>query len=70
MQNEQKEYVDLYVPKKCYATNRLINSKDYASVQVTLSDANLERTENEAPLTVVLSGFVRSKGNADAALNK
>jgi hypothetical protein len=31
----------------------------------------LNRDEaNKGALTVVLSGFVRSKGNADAALNK
>jgi small subunit ribosomal protein S21e len=38
MQNDQKEYVDLYVPRKCFATNRLLDAKDTASVQITLSD--------------------------------
>jgi small subunit ribosomal protein S21e len=38
MQNDQKQYVDLYVPRKCFATNKLLDAKDNASVQITLSD--------------------------------
>ena len=34
MQNENKEIVDLYIPRKCSWTNRLIEAKDKASVQV------------------------------------
>ena len=73
MQNSAGEYVDLYIPRKCEATNRLIDCKDTASVQITLNTdgLNLENQKDEQKkLTVVLSGFVRSKGNSDAALNK
>jgi hypothetical protein len=38
MQNDKNEYVDLYVPRRCFATNRLLDSKDNASVQISLSD--------------------------------
>ncbi len=38
MQNDQKQYVDLYVPRKCFATNKLLDSKDNASVQINLFD--------------------------------
>lgn len=37
MQNDQKQYVDLYVPRRCYATNKLLDARDHASVQVSLS---------------------------------
>ncbi len=37
MQNDQKQYVDLYVPRRCFATNKLLDAKDNASVQVSLS---------------------------------
>ncbi len=37
MQNDQKQYVDLYVPRRCYATNKLLDSRDNASVHITLS---------------------------------
>ncbi len=72
MQNSEGKYVDLYIPRKCYATNRLIDCKDTASVQITLNTEglNLEHQNEKNNLTVVLSGFVRSKGNSDAALNK
>ena len=72
MQNSNGEYVDLYIPRKCEATNRLIDCKDTASVQITLNTdgLNLEKKQDQKNFTVVLSGFVRSKGNSDAALNK
>ena len=73
MQNSEGQYVDLYIPRKCQATNRLIDCKDTASVQITLNTdgLNLEnQKDDQKKLTVVLSGFVRSKGNSDAALNK
>ena len=73
MQNSAGEYVDLYIPRKCEATNRLIDCKDTASVQITLNTdgLNLEKHKDDKKnFTVVLSGFVRSRGNSDAALNK
>ena len=73
MQNDKGEYVDLYVPRRCQATNRLLDAKDHASVQVTLTTSGLkefENTKKEQTLTMVLSGFVRTKGNSDAALNR
>ena len=73
MQNSAGEYVDLYIPRKCEATNRLIDCKDSASVQITLNTdgLNLEKQKDDKKnFTVILSGFVRSKGNSDAALNK
>ena len=73
MQNSAGEYVDLYIPRKCEATNRLIDCKDTASVQITLNTdgLNLEKQKDDKKnFTVVLSGFVRSRGNSDAALNR
>ena len=73
MQNSEGQYVDLYIPRKCQATNRLIDCKDTASVQITLNTdgLNVEKPKDEQKyFNVVLSGFVRSKGNSDAALNK
>jgi len=73
MQNSNGDYVDLYIPRKCEATNRLIDCKDTASVQITFNTDGLnveKRNDEQKNFTVVLSGFVRSKGNSDAALNK
>jgi len=36
MQNEQGDYVDIILPRKCAATNRLLHAKDHASVQINV----------------------------------
>ncbi|KAG7154970.1 40S ribosomal protein S21-like [Homarus americanus] len=38
MQNDAGEYVDLYVPRKCSASNRIIYAKDHASIQINLAE--------------------------------
>jgi small subunit ribosomal protein S21e len=73
MQNSEGNYVDLYIPRKCHATNRLLDCKDTASVQITLNTEGINfenKKEEQNKLTMVISGFVRTKGNSDAALNK
>ena len=73
MQDAQGTYVDLYIPRKCQATNRLLDSKDHASVQITINTEGLNvegKKDENKNITMILSGFVRTKGNADAALNK
>ena len=73
MQNSEGTYVDLYIPRKCHATNRLLDCKDTASVQITLNTDGINwenKKQEQNNLTMVISGFVRTKGNSDAALNK
>ena len=41
MQNEHKEIVDLYIPRKCSATNGLITAYDHQSVQIEIADVSL-----------------------------
>uniref|UniRef100_U3I3N2 Small ribosomal subunit protein eS21 n=1 Tax=Anas platyrhynchos platyrhynchos TaxID=8840 RepID=U3I3N2_ANAPP len=38
MQNDAGEFVDLYVPRKCSASNRIIGAKDHASIQINISE--------------------------------
>ena len=69
----KEKIVDLYIPRRCQATNRLLDCKDHASVQITLNTDGLNvdgKKDEKNNLTVILSGFVRTRGNADAALNK
>ena len=40
MQDDEGNIVDLYIPRKCSATNRLINAKDYASVQIEIAEVS------------------------------
>ncbi|KAF2247394.1 ribosomal protein S21e [Trematosphaeria pertusa] len=70
MENERGELVDLYVPRKCSATGRIIKAKDHASVQISVAkvDANGRYTgENQV---YALSGFVRAMGESDDSMNR
>ncbi|CAG2110673.1 unnamed protein product, partial [Medioppia subpectinata] len=40
MQNDQGETVDLYIPRKCSASNRIIHAKDHASIQINLAEVD------------------------------
>ncbi|CAK8690591.1 unnamed protein product [Clavelina lepadiformis] len=40
MQNDAGEIVDLYIPRKCSATGRIIGAKDHASVQIAIVDVD------------------------------
>ena len=40
MQDDEGNIVDLYIPRKCSATNRLITAKDYASVQIEVAEVS------------------------------
>lgn len=40
MQNETGEFVDMYIPRKCSASNRIIAAKDHASIQINIADVD------------------------------
>ncbi|RYN57780.1 hypothetical protein AA0117_g7385 [Alternaria alternata] len=70
MENERGELVDLYVPRKCSATGRIIRAKDHASVQLSVGkvDENGRYTgDNQA---YAICGFVRAMGEADDSFNR
>jgi small subunit ribosomal protein S21e len=68
-QVETNNFKDL-VPRKCFATNKVLGAKDRASVQINFLSTGLNKSEKSKPLSVTLSGFVRSKGQSDAAVNR
>ncbi|POS83563.1 hypothetical protein EPUL_005182 [Erysiphe pulchra] len=70
MENDKGELVDLFVPRKCSATNRIIKAKDHASVQISIAkvDAN-GRLTGECQV-YAFSGFVRAMGESDDSLNR
>lgn len=39
MQNDEGRIVDLYLPRKCSATNRLIPAKEHSAVQLNIGQA-------------------------------
>merc|ERR1712165_515757 len=71
MQNEAGEYVDLYVPRKCSASNRIIAAKDTASVQMLIADVD-EKTGRMLPTskTYAIRGAIRRMGESDDCINR
>ncbi|GJN31449.1 hypothetical protein PR202_gb19849 [Eleusine coracana subsp. coracana] len=61
MQNEEGKMVDLYVPRKCSATNRIITAKDHASVQINIGHLDENGMYNGQFTAFALSGFVRAQ---------
>ncbi|KAF7291001.1 40S ribosomal protein S21 [Mycena chlorophos] len=70
MENDQGVLVDLYVPRKCSATNRLITSKDHASVQISVVDVDANGRALNTSTTFALCGQVRSQGESDDSINR
>lgn len=70
MQNDQRQIVDLYIPRKCSATNQLITAFDHASVQIEIADVDENGKLNGKKKTVALAGMMRKRGEADACLNR
>ena len=68
MQNEAGENVDLYVPRKCSWTNRLVKAKDHSSVQINV--ANVDPVTGVATgeaTPYCLAGYIRFKSEGDMA---
>ncbi|XP_048321980.1 small ribosomal subunit protein eS21y isoform X1 [Ziziphus jujuba] len=61
MQNEEGVITELYIPRKCSATNRLITSKDHASVQINVGHLDENGVYTGQFSTFALCGFVRAQ---------
>ncbi|KAL7422998.1 40S ribosomal protein S21 [Cryptotrichosporon argae] len=71
MENDKGVLVDLYIPRHCSATNRLITSKDHASIQLTIADVDAEgKAIKGQGTTIALCGQVRGQGEADDSINR
>ncbi|KAF0490218.1 30S ribosomal protein S21e [Gigaspora margarita] len=70
MQNEQGSQFDLYPPRKCSATNRLITAKDHASVQINVGEVDEKGRFTNTYTTYALCGFIRCSGESDDSLNR
>ncbi|ODV64546.1 40S ribosomal protein eS21 [Ascoidea rubescens DSM 1968] len=71
MENDKGQLVELYIPRKCSATNRIIKAKDHSSVQINI--ANVDEDGHIIPnsnTTYALCGFIRANGEADDSLNR
>ena len=57
MQNEQGDYVDIILPRKCTATNRLLHSRDFASVQINVFSVFILYTINNILILIYIGRF-------------
>jgi len=69
MQNDAGEVVDLYIPRKCSATNNVISAKDHASVQIPVAEVDEEGRMTGSFKTYAFCGKVRGSSEADDSLN-
>ncbi|KAI8990215.1 30S ribosomal protein S21e [Pilobolus umbonatus] len=70
MENSEGTLIDLYIPRKCSATNRLITAKDHASVQINVGDVNAEGRITSSFSTYAFCGILRKEAESDDSLNR
>jgi small subunit ribosomal protein S21e len=71
MQNEKGEVVDIYIPRKCSWTNRILVSKDHGSVQINVANVDPETGLATGEFTpFAFSGKLRFNANSDMALKE
>jgi len=68
--NEEGVNVDLYIPRKCHASNTLIASYDHASIQVQIADIDANGVATGTTKTLCIAGFLRAEGESDHAINR
>mmetsp|Transcript_42454 Transcript_42454/g.73853 ORF Transcript_42454/g.73853 Transcript_42454/m.73853 type:complete len:81 (-) Transcript_42454:86-328(-) len=69
MQNDAGENVDLYIPRKCSWTNRILAANDHGAVQINV--ANVDPATGlftKTSTTYALSGYIRAQSEGDEAL--
>ncbi|XP_050734483.1 40S ribosomal protein S21-like [Eriocheir sinensis] len=69
MQNDAGDYVDLYVPRKCSASNRIIHAKDHASIQINIAEVDESTGRMTGTYkTYAICGDIRKMGESDDCL--
>merc|ERR1739845_131684 len=72
MKNVNGDDVDLYVPRKCSATSRILHPNDKSSVQLNIPkvDSTGRIVPDEFEHFIAISGYVRNKGRSDYEIEK
>ncbi|XP_078490727.1 small ribosomal subunit protein eS21 [Ciona intestinalis] len=70
MQNDAGEVVDLYIPRKCSASGRIIGAKDHASVQLSFIDVDETGRALTTAKVYTICGDIRRMGESDDCLNR
>lgn len=70
MQNDEGDVVDMYLPRKCSATNAIIGAKDHASVQINVAKLDKDGRMTGEYNTYAFCGEIRGMSESDDALNR
>ncbi|KDR11921.1 40S ribosomal protein S21 [Zootermopsis nevadensis] len=71
MENDAGEFVDLYCPRKCSASNRIIHAKDHASIQINIADVDPQTGRmTETSKMYAICGAIRRMGESDDCINR
>merc|ERR1712037_623483 len=71
MQNEAGEYVDMYIPRKCSASNRILSARDHASIQINLASVGESTGRMTGGFTTyAICGAIRRMGESDDCINR
>ncbi|XP_053991873.1 uncharacterized protein LOC128883489 [Hylaeus volcanicus] len=70
MENDEGKFVDLYVPRKCSATGRLIGAKDHGSIQLNVGEVDALGHYHGKYSTFAICGYLRKRGESDSCLNR
>ncbi|CAH1134184.1 unnamed protein product [Ceutorhynchus assimilis] len=66
MENEAGDFVDLYCPRKCSASNRIIHAKDHASIQISIAEVDpVTGRMTDTSKNYALCGSIRRMGESD-----
>jgi small subunit ribosomal protein S21e len=57
MQNEDERIVDLYIPRKCDLTGRILTADDHASVHINIAEVDETGTITGKNDSIVIGGF-------------
>ncbi len=69
--NQENNLTDMYLPRKCDYTDKLITPQDKSSVQLTICDVGADgRIIHDKSNIITISGFVRYSGQSDKAIEK
>eukprot|EP00605_Chrysophyceae_sp_TOSAG23-4_P001713 GSChrysophyteH1.ASY1.ANO1.1882.1 assembled CDS len=69
MQNDEGKNVELYIPRKCSWTNRILAANDFGSVQINVANIDpVTGKHDKSSTTYALCGFIRGHAEGDEAL--
>lgn len=67
--NDEHKLTDIYLPRKCEYSDKIITPTDKSSIHLNICEVNADGTIDLNRTHIIpISGFVRQKGYGDVAL--